>query len=219
MTSTPVENAGTAHLNVAIFVGNELLQRGLETVLRHLPIVGRIHQCASPAHVERLIADDDLDIVILTSSWAQPVERGTRVKILMLLDETQARNPAFAAALRSDGFLIQQELTADSLGDTLRRMAAGEMPIPARLARELLSHAAVPAALPAGRRQVNLTPRESTTLDLLSEGLSNRQIARKLSISEHGAKRLVASVLLKLDAPNRTTAVVTAIKIGMIECT
>ncbi|MGW4424407.1 response regulator transcription factor [Streptosporangium sp. NPDC004631] len=210
----PVERTETTQLNVAIFVGNELLQRGLETVLRHLPSVGQVHQCASAAQVERLASDDCLDIVILTSSWTQPVGQGTRLKVLMLLDETQVRDPAFAASLRSDGFLVQQELTADSLGDTLRRVAAGETPIPARLARELLSQ----AAAPTGRRQVNLTPRESTTLDLLSEGLSNRQIARRLSISEHGAKRLVASVLLKLDAPNRTTAVVTAIKIGMIEC-
>lgn len=65
-------------------------------------------------------------------------------------------------------------------------------------------------------RPLKLTAREQETLALLAEGLSNKQIARRLAISDHGAKRLVTSVLLKLGAPNRTTAVVTAIKAGMI---
>jgi two-component system nitrate/nitrite response regulator NarL len=66
-------------------------------------------------------------------------------------------------------------------------------------------------------RPVSLTARENETLALLAEGLSNKQIARRLRISEHGVKRLVGSLLLKLGSPNRTTAVVTAMKFGIID--
>nr|WP_237526934.1 MULTISPECIES: LuxR C-terminal-related transcriptional regulator [unclassified Streptomyces] len=66
------------------------------------------------------------------------------------------------------------------------------------------------------RRVGNLTGRENEVLPLLAEGLSNKQIARRLGISSHGVKRIVASLLLKLGAPNRTAAVVTAIQNGLI---
>jgi DNA-binding CsgD family transcriptional regulator len=68
----------------------------------------------------------------------------------------------------------------------------------------------------ARSRSVNLTGRERETLGLLVKGLSNKQIARRLAISSHGAKRLVASVMLKLDAPNRTLAAVTAVRTGIV---
>jgi DNA-binding CsgD family transcriptional regulator len=67
------------------------------------------------------------------------------------------------------------------------------------------------------RRRLRLTDREKETLGLLVEGLSNKQIARRLRISSHGAKRLVASLMAKLDAPNRTTAVVKSIRMGLIQ--
>jgi len=77
---------------------------------------------------------------------------------------------------------------------------------------------AVAEAPPTRSRPVSLTSREVEALTLLVKGMSNKQIARRLAISGHGAKRLVASILLKLDSPNRTTAAVAAIKAGIIDC-
>ena len=136
--------------------------------------------------------------------------------MLLLLDELEAASGAsFGGAAIADGFLIQQDLTAPALGEALDRMMLGEMPMPARVGRELLARAGSP--VPAGSvRPAVLTPRETETLILLAEGMSNKQIARRLSISDHGAKRLVTSVMLKLGAPNRTAAVVIAIKQGMV---
>lgn len=64
--------------------------------------------------------------------------------------------------------------------------------------------------------QVRLTVREMETLHLLREGLSNKRIAHRLGISDHGAKRLVGSIMTKLDAESRTAAVVKAIRFGLI---
>jgi DNA-binding NarL/FixJ family response regulator len=44
-------------------------------------------------------------------------------------------------------------------------------------------------------------------LDLLAEGLTNRQIAARLVLSEHTVHRHVANILRKLDAPSRAAAV------------
>ncbi|MGI5287809.1 response regulator transcription factor [Nonomuraea polychroma] len=65
-----------------------------------------------------------------------------------------------------------------------------------------------------GRDDDVLTPRERQVLELLVEGMSNKQIA--LRISQHGVKRLVSNVLAKLNCPNRTMAVRTAITDGIL---
>ena len=61
-----------------------------------------------------------------------------------------------------------------------------------------------------------LTPRELEVLALLTEGASNKVIARRLGISIHTAKFHVGQVLDKLDATGRTDAVAHAVRQGVI---
>lgn len=72
-----------------------------------------------------------------------------------------------------------------------------------------------PAATVSGEKGV-LTPRENEVLTLLAEGLSNKEIAAKLEISEHTAKFHVNSILQKMNAQKRVEAVVRAAKMGLI---
>jgi two-component system nitrate/nitrite response regulator NarL len=65
-------------------------------------------------------------------------------------------------------------------------------------------------------RDTPLTNPPPATLRLHPEGLSNRQIGRRLHISENGAKRLVASVLTKLGVPNRAGAVAVGLREGLL---
>ena len=61
-----------------------------------------------------------------------------------------------------------------------------------------------------------LTPREVEVLQLLSEGLGNKEIASRLNISEHTAKFHVASIMGKLGATSRTEAVTLGIRHGLV---
>ena len=61
-----------------------------------------------------------------------------------------------------------------------------------------------------------LTPREMDVLRLLAEGLPNRKIGERLSINERTVKYHVAAILAKLEAANRTEAVMRAIERGLI---
>jgi DNA-binding CsgD family transcriptional regulator len=60
------------------------------------------------------------------------------------------------------------------------------------------------------------TPREAQVLELLAEGASNKEIARRLGISVHTAKFHVAHVLDKLDATGRADAVAHAARLGLL---
>jgi DNA-binding NarL/FixJ family response regulator len=61
-----------------------------------------------------------------------------------------------------------------------------------------------------------LTPREVEVLELLTEGLPNKAIATRLSISDQTVKFHVASICAKLGAANRTEAVRIAIRRGLV---
>ncbi len=87
--------------------------------------------------------------------------------------------------------------------------------MPSQLAYRLLGEA-YPVVSRRSHAQVELTAREKQTMALLVKGMSNKQIARGLGISTHGAKRLVTAILLKLGVPNRTAAVVQAISSGLV---
>ncbi|CAM4171154.1 LuxR C-terminal-related transcriptional regulator [Streptomyces albus] len=226
------EQAGV-RLAVAVYVEAELLRLGLEAMLPRLAVVDRAELFSGPEAVERALTEHRFHILLLSSANAGHRDataagprrlpsltrlRHTRpgLRTLVVLDPADAESGTALARLPADGYLLREELTAVSLERALRQLAADEMPMPLRLGRQLLRHAGESAhRLPA--RTVRLTAREHEVLDQLVAGLSNKEIARRLRISEHGVKRLVSSVLLKLDATNRTAAVVTAMKLGLTD--
>jgi DNA-binding NarL/FixJ family response regulator len=62
-----------------------------------------------------------------------------------------------------------------------------------------------------------VTARERQVLSLLAEGLTNRQIAQRLVVSEHTVHRHVTNILRKLDLPSRTAAAALAVRAGLAE--
>jgi DNA-binding NarL/FixJ family response regulator len=69
----------------------------------------------------------------------------------------------------------------------------------------------------AGSPLRELTPRELEVLRLVTEGLTNRQIAERLVVSEHTVHRHVTNLLRKLDLPSRTAAAALAARLGLLE--
>jgi DNA-binding NarL/FixJ family response regulator len=136
-------------------------------------------------------------------------------RVLLLLEDLRLESIDEEVMLSSHGFLMQSELTAGNLHEAVVRLERGEMPLPAGLARSLMVR--VRGAGPAGTsRKISLTPREQQVLSLLAQGMSNKQIARRLTISEHGVKRHVTNLLAKLNSPNRTLAVALALQEGLV---
>ena len=69
----------------------------------------------------------------------------------------------------------------------------------------------------AGAQLAELTPREREVLRLVTEGLTNRQIAERLVVSEHTVHRHVTNMLRKLDLPSRTAAAALAARLGLLD--
>lgn len=126
---------------------------------------------------------------------------GTRAIILTSYDDDEAVLAAVLAG--ADGYLLK-EVRATNLVDAVRRVAGGASLLdPAVTARVLeRARAAGPLAV--------LTPREREILDLIADGLSNREIAERVFLAEKTVKNHVSGILAKLGMQRRTQAAVLA---------
>jgi len=83
--------------------------------------------------------------------------------------------------------------------------------------KEVMVSAAVPFALNAERlRELGVTPREREILELIANGMSNREIAEKLFVSENTVKTHSSRLFDKLGAKRRTQAVQLGKELGLI---
>lgn len=211
-------------LVVATLVHDGLARQELQTALAQAALVREARHCADRREAREALDSGRVDVFVVARSdydaHADLLDdfRSPLPRMLVLLSHADPDEAMLSGPPAPDGFLLQGGLSAADVDSALRRMAAGEVPMPALLARALMDRAST-SRLPHGRHDIAVTARETEALLLLAEGLSNKQMARRLEITSHGVKRLVASLLLKLGAPNRTAAVVLAIHAGLIRTT
>lgn len=212
---------GLVSLRAIVTVANPVLRHGLHSLLKASPNISHVAAVGDVSQTLELLMPGRFDMVITSASvtlneYADLRETARRheTRLLLMLRESDRDEVARAVSVEADGYLIEEQLTPRVLDEKIQQVANGEMLMPNSLVRTLLSRSQELRG-PQGTR--GLTRRESHTLRLLMEGLSNKQIATKLGITDHGAKRHVANVLAKLNCANRTHAVALALREGLVE--
>jgi DNA-binding NarL/FixJ family response regulator len=121
---------------------------------------------------------------------------------------THAGDVQVSRALRAGAraYLLKGSLRKELL-DTIRAVHAGQKRLSSEVAAEIAEHATDDA----------LTPREIDVLRLVAAGNPNKEIAAQLSLTEETVKSHIRNILAKLGANDRTHAVTTALKRGIIE--
>lgn len=108
------------------------------------------------------------------------------------------------------GYLLKGATGAE-IAHAVRALNAGESYLEPRIAAKLVAEVSAPYRF-AGL----LTERQRVVLRLVAAGLSNKQIARSLAISERTVKFHLTSIFGKLEAENRAQAVATAVQRGLL---
>jgi two-component system, NarL family, nitrate/nitrite response regulator NarL len=163
-------------------------------------------------------APADVDVLVLDDAECWPVTAdaladGGAPAVVALVHPSRPL-PSLAREGLRGWALVPRDASTTELRAAATAAGLGFAVLPARLAP------------PAGRERVDdaesagpverLTPREREALELLGQGLSNREIGARLGISEHTAKFHVASIAAKLGASSRTEAVRLGVRRGLI---
>ena len=162
-----------------------------------------------------LEAQDDVEVCALGADGDEAVELFERERPDVLLMDIQmpgSDDEYIVRALRlgAKGYLIKQEVA--TIAPALRTVMAGQ----SVLGGEVLDRMDVlmsrgPACAenaPGGEMRSGLTERESAIVELVAEGLDNKEIAARLYLSEGTVRNHISAILQKLDLKNRTQLVV-----------
>jgi DNA-binding NarL/FixJ family response regulator len=218
-------------ISVLLVDDEPLLRLGFRLVLESQPDIVVVGEAADGAAAVRQTEALDPDVVLMDvrmpgmdgiDATRDIVRRHGRSRVLILttfdLDEY-----AFAGLrVGASGFLLKNVPPEDLLS-AIRAVAAGDAVVAPSVTRRLLDKVADRLPDPGGRaepgpdeRLSRLTDREVEVLTQLANGLSNAEIADRLSLSEATVKTHIGRVLNKLDLRDRVQAVVFAYEIGLV---
>jgi DNA-binding NarL/FixJ family response regulator len=139
---------------------------------------------------------------------------GTRVVVLTTFDEDDYIYGALRAG--ASGFLLK-DMALDDILAAIRIVAAGDSLIAPSVTRRLIEDfVRHPEPAPAARLPGPVTEREREVLALVGRGLSNTEIAARLSITMPTVKTYVGRLLTKLSARDRVHLVIIAYETGLV---
>ena len=194
---------------------HQLLREGIAAVLygqTDMTVVGAAGTAREAIESFRRLQPDvtlmDLRLPDRSGIEAISVIRNEYPNARIIVLTTYAGDAQAAAALRAGaaGYLLKTLVTKE-LVETIRAVHAGKRRVPPEIATEIAEHVADDA----------LTEREIEILRRVAAGKSNKLIAAELDISEGTVKNHMKSILPKLDASDRTHAVMIALKRGILD--
>jgi DNA-binding NarL/FixJ family response regulator len=220
MTTAEPEDA----VRVFLVDDHSVVRAGLAAYLDTEPGIGVIGEAADGTEAINRIAvlansDEAPDVVLMDvlmpkmdgiTATAEIKRRWPVIEVVAVtsfLEEDKIRAALEAGAT---GYLLK-DADASDVADAIRAAVAGEVHLDPAVAKALT------AALRAPRSAAdNLTPRERDVVVLIAEGGTNRQIAKRLGVTERTARTHVSNILGKLGLASRTQAAMWAVHNGLV---
>ncbi len=209
----------TAPTRVVIVDDHAVVRRGLRAFLELQPDIEVVGEAPDGATAEQVSASVRPDLVLM--DLVMPGSDG-----IATIRRLRAAHPAMAvlvltsyvddvhvfAALEAGaaGYLLK-DVQPDELIRAIRQVRQGEPALHPKVAARLVQHTAQPSSF------ADFTPRERDVLRLLAEGFANKEIARRLSLSEKTVKTHVSNILQKLGVADRTQAALLAVRRGLVQ--
>jgi DNA-binding NarL/FixJ family response regulator len=138
-------------------------------------------------------------------------EKFSTLPVLILTSFTDDAHIFSALRAGASGFLLK-EMRGDELVDAIRGASKGKPQLHPEIAKRLMARAPMPED-----PFEHLTEREKNILALVARGLSNKEIASQLLLTEVTVKGYVSDVLMKLGVNDRTQAALMAVRYGLVK--
>lgn len=206
-------------VRVLVVDDHEVVRRGLCAILEQDDALEVCGEAGTAAEALRLAAELDPDVVVLdvrlpdgdgVTVCRELRRRGTRPASLILTSYPDDEVLVEAVVAGAAGFLLKQVRGLD-LVEAVHTVAAGGSLLTPEATHLVLER--LRTADPAYELARLLTQKERRVLELIGDGLSNRQIADRMELAEKTVKNHVSSLLRKLHLQRRTQAAVLAERI------
>lgn len=207
-------------LKILIADDHQIVRRGLRMTIDAEKDMKVLDEAVDGSQVLKLIQKHKPDVVLMDLQMPNvdgvDALRGIRPEFpeLPILILTSFSDDAHIyAALRAgaSGFLLK-EMGGDELVEAIRGAAKGRPQLHPEIAKRLMARAPMPQD-PFEK----LTERERELLKLLARGMSNKEIALQLTLTEMTVKGYVSDVLMKLGVSDRTQAALMAVRFGLVK--
>ncbi|MFI6273706.1 response regulator [Streptomyces sp. NPDC050988] len=203
-----------------------LVRAALRMVIAEAPGLEVVGEAGTGAEAVELAGTERPDVVVMdirmpgmdgieATRLIAEGSGGAQVIMLTTFDDDDYLYGALRAG--AAGFLVK-DMALDDILDSIRVVATGDGLLAPSVTRRLIREFAerpLPTA-PAARTTLGITDREREVLTLIGNGLSNTEIAARLSISVATAKTYVTRLLAKLDARDRVRLVIIAYEAGLV---
>lgn len=215
-------------IRVLIADDQPLYRRGLEVVLHteeHIEVVGEAENGEEAiAKAEELAPDVVLmDVRMPKINGIEATQairdRVPTTKILMLTVSDEDSDLYEAIKAGASGYLLK-EVSVEEVADSIRAVMQGESKITPSMASKLINEFSAMSKRADERQRLpvpQLTARELEVLKLVAKGMSNREIADELFISENTVKNHVRNILEKLHLHSRMEAVMYALREKLLD--
>lgn len=206
-------------LKIIIADDHQIVRRGLRMTLdaeKDMQVVAEASNGADILALIRKHAPDvvlmDLQMPVMDGVYALEQIRPEFPNLPILILTSFSDDAHIFAALRAgaSGFLLK-EMGGDELVDAIRGAAKGRPQLHPDIARKLMARAPMPED-----PFESLTDREREVLKLLGRGMSNKEIALELVLTEMTVKGYVSDLLAKLGVSDRTQAALMAVRYGLV---
>ncbi len=215
-------------VKVLIADDHTLFRQGLRNMLeleKDIAVVGEVTS-GSEAVVQAKQLRPDIILMDICMPNLDGIEATKRIRqnhphigIIMVTVHEDDINLFESVKAGANGYFLKAS-SIDGLLENIKAVARGESILHPTFVRKILDEY---ARLAKGRekytqsRSGELTPREKEIIELMASGYGNKQIARKLFISEKTVKNHVSNIYRKLSCNDRAQAVLQAVKVGIIE--
>jgi DNA-binding NarL/FixJ family response regulator len=204
-------------LTVVLVDDHAVVRRGLSDLLASTPDLVVVGTAADGAEALPLVRECRPDVVLMdlqmpgvdgVEATRTIVEEELGAQVLVLTSFSDSERIIAALDAGAVGYLLK-DADPDVVLEGERAVARGESPLHPKAARELLQARARRTERPP------LTPREVEVLRLVRLGLANKQIARRLGISERTVKAHLTSTFQRIGVVDRTQAALWAERHGL----
>ena len=214
MTETQQPGGAEQHVRIFLLDDHEVVRRGIAELLSAVPGFEIVGEAGTVEQALARVMAAKPDVAVLDARLpdgsgidvCREIRSALPDTYCLILTSYDDQDAVLSSVLAGASGYVLKEVRTSGLVDAIRQVALGRSLIDPAVIAQVMDR--VREGSPTDSRLASLTQREREVLDLIADGLTNRQIGERMFLAEKTVKNYVSSLLGKLGMERRTQAAV-----------